>query len=1149
MKGDFSSLQFDPTENLNGVLQQQGRVLLDRDWNDQAQITQHWQDQSGADVIGTGLAAVPVESPDGFKVVQANVTGTAPNQTVELQVQPGRVWANGLLCYLPGDPADPTAAVTRVADYLQPPVQDPAGTVAAIVNGTRDIVVLEVSREELSAFQLPDELLEPALGGVDTTERVHLRTAFKLWRAAGGETCHTIVDKLKDDPAKQGHLTVQLQPTVTVPGDCPVVMGGGYTGFEHFFYRIEIAAVNSAQPASFKWSQFNGGLVGRGQLITTPSNRITIRANHAAIVNSGLTSFYCEVISYDADRGTWNATFGADVTLSGGDLIIGAVRLGAFAASTDTVFFRLWNGIKSISDFDAATPKELLDGIQLKFDAPTASNYTPGAYWTFKVRAGEITNPDTLIDDEVPFGPVYQRVPLAEINWGPAGVSVVPPDIEDCRRRFRPLTRLDTCCTVRVGDGETSLGDYDSIQDAIKALPPEGGMVCILPGTYHENIVLENLTGVTLSGCGPRTKLMSENSDSKDAVITIYGGIGIRVESLAIETAEAARGIDAIGYNPFSKANQTATSAVTGLSIDEVFVTATKLAGIRVNYARELSITNCLVRINDNTCVEHAVAVLADDAEIEHNVIEVPARTDVIMMAGVTTTGGFSPGSMALGGLHLLSLCERVRVIDNVIRGGSGHGITLGSFAWYTDNGDLVPPEDEPTQPDPDPCDPTHPADGGIIIITVNVGGDLGTIRLGAGGPLYDIRIERNRIQSMGTDGIGVIGFFDLSGVDEFISVVNLSILGNEISGCLRRNVATPTDAMKPYIGYGGIALADVENLVVHDNTIVDNGQDWADPVCGIFVLHGEGVDVSRNRIVNTGARTEQPVSGAHGGNRGGIVVAFALPPTIEITGAFGIKGPMQNGVPALRVHGNIVSQPLGHALTANGVGPMSIVANQLTSEGVVPFSVDALGFLAGAVQIFNLGMSNELYLQLLLFKALAKTNAGNSIQNAGMNAISAGRNGLDDATLARLLANGEVMFSDNQVNLDLLAKGLSVAITSTFIVTLDDLACHDNQFEANLLDDILIAHGIHLAMSQNTSGNRWKEGLMNALLSAFTLSFMMNTTTDNQGTHCIVVRGLPTHIVDDHNIALVQGVLGESKGVCDGFSSFLPSMAKRASA
>jgi hypothetical protein len=231
--------------------------------------------------------------------------------------------------------------------------------------GVRDIVVLEVSREELNAFQVPDRLLEPALGGPDTTERVHLRTAFKLFRAGATETCHNI--DLADDPDEKGRLTVRLQPTVVVPGDCPVVLGGGYTGFEHFLYRIEIAAVNAAQPASFKWSQFNGGLVGRGQLVTVPTNRITIRANQAAILNSGLSSFYCEVLSFDEDRGVWSPTFGADVTLSGSDLVIGAVP-GAFAVDRHG-FLPLWNAIEPIGE-STGRPVELIDGVQPKLIPP-----------------------------------------------------------------------------------------------------------------------------------------------------------------------------------------------------------------------------------------------------------------------------------------------------------------------------------------------------------------------------------------------------------------------------------------------------------------------------------------------------------------------------------------------------------------------------------------------------------------------------------------------------------------------------------------------------------------------------------------------------------------------------------------------------------
>src|SRR6266545_3548761 len=145
MNGDFSQWRrFDPTENFTAVLHQQGRVLLDQDWNDQARIVDHW-------------------------------------------VRRGHAWADGLLVYLGGDPS---ATISRVATYLEPPIQDPVPDVSSITAGVRDAVVLEVSREAFNGFQWPDRLIEPALGGPDTTERVHTNVAFRLLRLGQGEDCH-----------------------------------------------------------------------------------------------------------------------------------------------------------------------------------------------------------------------------------------------------------------------------------------------------------------------------------------------------------------------------------------------------------------------------------------------------------------------------------------------------------------------------------------------------------------------------------------------------------------------------------------------------------------------------------------------------------------------------------------------------------------------------------------------------------------------------------------------------------------------------------------------------------------------------------------------------------------------------------------------
>src|SRR5687768_6121980 len=143
--GDFSR---EVTERWAGVLYQQGRVVLDTDGTAQTLITVDWQDTAAHDVIGPGVAAVPAAASDGFRVDAADLAGGE----VTLTVQPGRVWADGLLVRLDG-----ALAVQRRATYLQPPVQDPTASESTIANGVRDAVILEVWREAVSAFQVPDD--------------------------------------------------------------------------------------------------------------------------------------------------------------------------------------------------------------------------------------------------------------------------------------------------------------------------------------------------------------------------------------------------------------------------------------------------------------------------------------------------------------------------------------------------------------------------------------------------------------------------------------------------------------------------------------------------------------------------------------------------------------------------------------------------------------------------------------------------------------------------------------------------------------------------------------------------------------------------------------------------------------------------------
>jgi hypothetical protein len=1157
MKGDFSRWKLDPKDNQNGVLHQQGRVLLDWDLNDQTWITRHWQDTAGRDAVSPGVAGVPVTEPNGFRVLAARVVARGDMDVVEIDVHPGHVWADGILTHLKPDPSHAEGTVLRDARYLEPPLQDPSPEPGTIGPNVRDAVILELNREALSAFQVPEDLIEPALGGPDTTCRILTAFTFRLLRLEPGEDCYTILDRLRDDLDEFGRLTVSLEPVEISDEECPVVTGGGYTGFEHNLYRVEIADVDSGGP-QFKWSQFNGGLVGRGRFVAatspTANDTVIITANRPAIVHSGLTEFYLEAVQYDSALGTWRVTYGARASLNDREEIeLEATPVyGSFPTASGPVFFRLWNGIREIAEFtDADDPVELRDGIRLVFDPPADRHYRPGDYWIFPVRAGEIENDENLVNYEVPHGVRYHRVPLAIVEWDPNRNTSVGGSIHDCRRRFRPLTRLDTCCTVTVGDGRTSLGDYTSIQDAIDALPREGGKVCILPGTYQENIRMVDLRNVTLSGCGMSTRLMSPEPEDPDEpsppAIHVVGGQGITVEDFAVRSHPTGVGLLFEGVDPAFPESKRAARLNT-VVVSRMLIGGEQESALRIVNGSDILVQDCVISVRDVSSREHAVYVLADDVRIERNRIIVRSRREQRRHTTRTPEAEtLLAGANHLGGIQIGGGSDRVHIAENVITGGRGNGITLGSLMLVDEEDQPIPPERQPDDASVDPCAGRDPLDLLIAVFVLTL--DDGTeARWVSAGNLTDVRIEHNHILNMGACGIAIPGFFPLGEIGELVTVEDLSITGNEIRGCLRRTtVEIRQDMLNGTMGYGAVTLADTENLMLHDNTIVDNGPSHLEPVCGIYLMHGTGVDISRNRILNNGARAEGDRTAMKPGPRGGVVVTYALAPAIEpaVSPQTAVHEEQQghNGVPALRVHHNVITAPTGHALRAGALGPVSVTGNQLTSRGpgVRVRGVDLANAIATTVFILNLGLSNEFYLQYLAF---------NAIRKGSVDAEATGKERRANTTempaimgIGRLLANGNVLFADNQIRFDAMDPEAYSGASSVVILTLDDVGFLDNQCDASLLNDFLFSQVLLFGVSVRASDNRFKEGIANAIFSAITLG-LMNTTTDNQATHCLLARAmrfgtLADMLVFRDNLIVIDALLAyvfEGR-FCDRFS------------
>lgn len=1112
MKGDFSRWQYRRGDNFNGVLPQQGRVLLDSDGTAQTSILNDWQDLAASDVIGTGAAFVPADVASSFQIDRARVQAG----DVIVTVEPGRVWVDGLLVHLPG-----AGPVDRIATYLEPPIQDPAAGVATIAAGVRDAVVLEVWREAVSGFQLPDILIEAALGGPDTAERVYTSTDFRLYRMGPGDTCSSI--PIADDFSKKGKLKVSLQPTVAVGGDCPVVQGGGYTGFEHHFYRIEIADIPPG-PSMFKWSRFNGGLVGRGRF-DAAALRVNITANLAAINTCGLSQFYLEAEEFNAGRGCWEVTYGVPVTLNSSNQLVlpAAPAFGAIPTSPNPVFFRLWDGIKSIAAFPiGAIPVELEDGIRLEFDAVVASNYTPRDYWTFSVRAGGIGNPDVLVNSEAPQGIRHHRVPLGVITWNAAlDVTADSGAISDCREPFQPLTAVSGCCTYRVGDGVQSHGNFKSIQAAINALPVSGGEVCILPGTYREFVVIQNRRNIRMHGCGPRSRIVApvqRNDPNSLPIIHVTDSHGICIDSLAVEAQAQGAGIllDNAGFDAAVLMPGGQMPKLHDIKLLNLRITAQARSAIEARNGQFIEIRHCDIRMIDTPSGWPGIFFLGDDGAIEVNQVRVRSRRQ--LDDDITWP---VPAAAALGGIQIGGTSDRVRIINNIIQGGIGNGITLGSVIVIDANGNDTGVNLGWVVNVSDPC---NPCKNGTVFYP-NGPDDNGNRTISAGA-LFEIRIERNRIYDMGLNGIGVVAFFDLKNSPETISVFGLSILGNDIRGCLRREIEAIPAAMLERIGYGGIALADVEDLVVWDNVIEDNGPRRTDPVCGIFVLMGEGIDISRNRIVNNGARTAEPVSSAKAGQRGGIIIRHATPPVLGVpVAAIAAVAyqTIQTDRPTLRVHDNTVVAPMGRALSATLLGAVSVVGNQFLTQAVTPVQTGSLdSFVAATVYIADLGRNFEITSWKAGYQAVRlgtyQAESGYSFNNDTFALSPQGA----IAPAVRFFLSGQIQFIANQVTLDLVEPGLSFAASSILIVSLDDVGFVGNQSLTQLADDFVLVNSFLFGISLRATDNRWEEPIPNAVYSAITLG-LMNVTANNIGTHCIAALAPPKLLVASPNVVLLS--------------------------
>ncbi len=171
MKGDFSRYRFDPAKHYTAVLEQQGRVQLDADANEQRAIDWHRLATETVDVIGATGAP---RHAAGFAI-------SLRSDNRSLLIGPGRYYVDGLLC---------EAAIEL--DYTQQPwLIDPQPgldvMLAALRVGRASAVRVWLEAWQRLVTPIDDPCIkDPALGEADTTVRVQT-----VWRVVAEQVAAT----------------------------------------------------------------------------------------------------------------------------------------------------------------------------------------------------------------------------------------------------------------------------------------------------------------------------------------------------------------------------------------------------------------------------------------------------------------------------------------------------------------------------------------------------------------------------------------------------------------------------------------------------------------------------------------------------------------------------------------------------------------------------------------------------------------------------------------------------------------------------------------------------------------------------------------------------------------------------------------------
>jgi len=856
MGADISRVRFDPLEDFSGIVLQQGRLLLDGDFNEYvAQLDRRLRAETcdvtsfGPDAKHQGVAWVPRLTPDAFRVTAA---------AGALSIGPGRMYVDGLLAE--NHRTDPVAfdplLAERTGTGATPYDKQPYWPVPdQLPGGGPHLAYLDVWQRTLTSVEDP-ELVEVAVG-VDTTARTQTVWQVRLLPNVGSATTCATADE--DIPGwldvispSAGRLTTGTVKVADKDDPCQLPPSGGYRGLENQTYRVEVHDGGAPGKATFKWSRDNASVVqpvvemvsatvlrlaslGRDDVLSIATgNWVEILDDHYELGRRpGITR---KVTVDDTER-----------TITFADALPADLQpADAKDAAARHLRVRRWDqaGVvhdgtgAQIVDLDAAgstglvtvpasalTQVVLEHGAAISFAVAAGGSgvFHPGDHWIFATRTA-----DTSVEQLTAAPPNGVHHHYARL-----GVVTFPDSETDCRRLWppEPTGDHDCSCTVCVTTDPNSI----TLQEAIEQVRTTGGTVCLAAGVYDlaDGVKIDQARSVRVRGQGTATVLVARGTaidmtssygivlENMAIVSGVAGSAAVRMRSVVATTLE---NLVVLSYNADGASGSAVEMAGVGLLVTlrrNVLVGRTGIdAGGKGD---KLGLLAVGLRVEDNV----VVGVLAG--------IDVGGRSVYMYTCRITANdvlGGRSGAIVANGAVRPGGALEvaRNRIVND------GEGIVVGPDAAV--EGNVVASGRRGTGEAIVVVDSGLTAPPGHVRILANRVHDRSGTAIALRTPVRTFIVKDNVLTDVGGGGVLVEG----KGAAEHVAIDNNELLG--IAGGEGGERAA-----------FGILVANAQSAAVAGNTVARVAQQLreADFRAAIAVVASGDVRISGNEVAGIG--------------------------------------------------------------------------------------------------------------------------------------------------------------------------------------------------------------------------------------------------------------------------------------------------------